>query len=288
MTWRIFGYDPGTSVTTALIFTVLSCLNYLLSDALVVWRAWVMWPGNNFVRGLLSGCMVLGLAGTIFEIVSQSAMASEHIVLGLPLTTMAVTLCLTNVVSTALIDHPLRPKIMSTFRMYRRDVSKLLAPNSTGMVGGVLLLLLESGVVYAVLWAINVFVQVSEKIEGHPHVAGHFEMMHETFYLCAGIYPTFVVVIVTLQQSMNEDSAQGQPSTFLESLHFALECDERRLDYDERRWESTTNFELEEPLCDQNYIVRGTPTTSGTTTTAYSEEIELAPRRTQAAEGRKD
>ncbi|KAL1731355.1 hypothetical protein EV714DRAFT_236181 [Schizophyllum commune] len=266
MTWRIFGYDPGTSVTTALIFTVLSCLNYLLSDALVVWRAWVMWPGNNFARGLLSGCMVLGLAGTIFEIVSQSAMASEHIVLGLPLTTMAVTLCLTNVVSTALIDHPLRPKIMSTFRMYRRDVSKLLAPNSTGMVGGVLLLLLESGVVYTVLWAINVFVQVSEKVEGHPHVAGHFEMMHETFYLCAGIYPTFVVVIVTLQQRMNEDSAQGQPSTFLESLHFALECDERRLDYDgrrldydgrrldydERRRESTTDFELEEPLCDQD------------------------------------
>ncbi|KAL1689590.1 hypothetical protein GGG16DRAFT_57557 [Schizophyllum commune] len=180
MTWRIFGYDPGTSVTTALIFTVLSCLNYLLSDSLVVWRAWVMWPGNNFVRGLLSGCMLLGLAGTIYEIVSQSAMASEHIVLGLPLTTMAVTLCLTNVVSTALIGVR-----YCTFRMYRRDVSKLLAPNSTGMVGGVLLLLLESGVVYTVLWAINVFVQVSEKIEGHPHVAGHFEMMHETFYLCA-------------------------------------------------------------------------------------------------------
>ncbi|KAL1669875.1 hypothetical protein GGF50DRAFT_43507 [Schizophyllum commune] len=191
MTWGIFGYEPNTAVTTALMFVVLSCLNYLLSDALVVWRAWVMWPGNNFVRGLLSGCMTLGIAGTIFEIVSQTAMVSEHTVRGLPLTVMAITLCLTNVVSTALIGAsyvhitPCEQKVMRDSRMYRRDVSKLLAPNSSGMVGGVLLLLLKSGVVYTVLWAINIFVQVSEKIEGHPHVAGHFEMMHETFYLCA-------------------------------------------------------------------------------------------------------
>uniref|UniRef100_D8QLW3 Uncharacterized protein n=1 Tax=Schizophyllum commune (strain H4-8 / FGSC 9210) TaxID=578458 RepID=D8QLW3_SCHCM len=189
MTWDIFGYDPDIAVTTALMFTVLSCLNYLLSDALVVWRAWVMWPSNNFVRGLLSGCMTLGLSGTIFEIVSQTAMVSEHIVLGLPLTVMAITLCLTNVVSTALIGaRYCEQKVMRDSRMYRRDVSKLLAPNSSGMVGGVLLLLLESGVVYTVLWAINIFVQVSEKIEGHPHVAGHFEMMHETFYLCAAYF----------------------------------------------------------------------------------------------------
>ncbi|KAI4293952.1 hypothetical protein K525DRAFT_244496, partial [Schizophyllum commune Loenen D] len=124
MTWGIFGYEPNTAVTTALMFVVLSCLNYLLSDALVVWRAWVMWPGNNFVRGLLSGCMTLGIAGTIFEIVSQTAMVSEHTVRGLPLTVMAITLCLTNVVSTALIG--------ARYWMYRRDVSKLLAPNSSG------------------------------------------------------------------------------------------------------------------------------------------------------------
>ena len=70
---RYIGYD-GLDFHGAFVFEctlvdrtefgarlIESPLQYLLSDALVVWRAWVMWPGDNFVRGLLSGCMVLGL-----------------------------------------------------------------------------------------------------------------------------------------------------------------------------------------------------------------------------------
>ncbi|KAL1757712.1 hypothetical protein FB107DRAFT_188437, partial [Schizophyllum commune] len=185
MTWPVFGYYPETAITTSLMFTVLSCINYMLSDTLVVWRAWVMWPDNKFVKGLLVSCMICGTTATIFEIISQTEPVSTHIVLGFPLTLMAITLCLTNVVATTLIGI----RFCEDHRIYRRDVAKLLAPNATGtssQVGGIMLLLLESGVVYTVLWAINILVQVSEKLSGHPPDAvGPFEMMHETFYLCA-------------------------------------------------------------------------------------------------------
>ena len=35
-------------------------VQYMLSDTLVVWRAWVMWPDNKFVKGLLVSCMICG------------------------------------------------------------------------------------------------------------------------------------------------------------------------------------------------------------------------------------
>ncbi|KAL1744932.1 hypothetical protein HDZ31DRAFT_9130, partial [Schizophyllum fasciatum] len=194
LTWNVFGFSQRKAVTVALMFTILSCINYVISDALVVWRAWVMWPDTPFVRGVLMACMMASFFGVALEIVSQTA--AIEVPFGLPLVFMAVSLCLTNFVATSLIGirfwyicsvHSVDLHTETRLRrIYRRDVSAWLAPQSTGIrVGGVLLLLIESGVVYTVLWAINVLVQVRETLEHYYHFAGDFEIMHETFYLCA-------------------------------------------------------------------------------------------------------
>ncbi|KAL1717703.1 hypothetical protein EV715DRAFT_202568 [Schizophyllum commune] len=197
MTWDVFGWDPDRAARTAFMYLVLSCVNYLISDMLVVWRAWVIWPDSMFVRGLLVASMSCSLAGTLFELVSQTA-SYTWIAYGLPVACMASTLCLTNVIATLLIGIrywyrrwlPLPAPFMRISpghtRIYRREVAAWLSPHSTGaQVGGVLLLLLESGVAYTALWAINIFIQVQETLEHHWDFATRYEIMHETFYLCA-------------------------------------------------------------------------------------------------------
>ncbi|KAL1689582.1 hypothetical protein GGG16DRAFT_57547 [Schizophyllum commune] len=186
MTWDVFGWDPDRAARTAFMYLVLSCVNYLISDMLVVWRAWVIWPDNTFVRGLLVTSMSCSLAGTLFELVSQTA-SYTWIAYGLPVACMASTLCLTNVIATLLIGIRYWYRISpSHTRIYRREVAAWLSPHSTGaQVGGVLLLLLESGVAYTALWAINIFIQVQETLEHHWNFATRYEIMHETFYLCA-------------------------------------------------------------------------------------------------------
>ena len=78
MIWDVFGWDPDRAARTAYMYLVLSCVNvrsiflvrgavrsaksqYLISDMLVVWRAWVIWPDSVFVRGLLVASMSCSL-----------------------------------------------------------------------------------------------------------------------------------------------------------------------------------------------------------------------------------
>lgn len=42
---------------------LLGRAQYLISDVIVVWRAWVIWPRNRWVRGSLAFCL-LATAGT--------------------------------------------------------------------------------------------------------------------------------------------------------------------------------------------------------------------------------
>ncbi|KAL1676822.1 hypothetical protein EV122DRAFT_215535 [Schizophyllum commune] len=213
MTWDVFGWDPDRAARTAFMYLVLSCVNYLISDMLVVWRAWVIWPDNIFVRGLLVASMSCSLAGTLFELVSQTA-SYTWIAYGLPVACMASTLCLTNVIATVLIGvrywYSVRNSASHT-RIYRREVAAWLSPHSTGaQVGGVLLLLLESGVAYTVLWAINIFIQVHETLEHHWDFATRYEIMHATFYLCA---VRILWLIVRLFASLTDSYVTTRAST---------------------------------------------------------------------------
>lgn len=206
---------------------VMACrINYVLSDGLVIWRAWVLWPDSRIARGILLVFLLGSLGASLFDGLWLGLEYSELISLGAPSLpapiVMAVSLFLTNFVATILVG--IRVWI------YRRDVTLLIGPFSTGSgVAGVLMLLLESGGVYTALWVFEAIIVLAAEFRKPMSLflweARYISLFFPTpldniFALLAGIYPTFLVVVVTLYQHSTAQSMLGGQSSFLGSLRF--------------------------------------------------------------------
>ncbi|KAI5825543.1 hypothetical protein K523DRAFT_419943 [Schizophyllum commune Tattone D] len=123
------------------------CINYILSDALVVWRAWVLWPHSRVARAALTMGMVGTAVGSVFRVIhigSQARDLRRISVFTLESLTFTLPILFTNALATALVG--------SRLWEYRRDVAALLEPISgRSRVGRVLLLLVESGVMFCAI-----------------------------------------------------------------------------------------------------------------------------------------
>ncbi|THU82385.1 hypothetical protein K435DRAFT_933905 [Dendrothele bispora CBS 962.96] len=47
--------------------TIMNRLNYLLSDGIVIWRAWILCPSNSLVKLAMGICMILSCIGTFLD-----------------------------------------------------------------------------------------------------------------------------------------------------------------------------------------------------------------------------
>ncbi|KAL1729737.1 hypothetical protein EV714DRAFT_237274 [Schizophyllum commune] len=223
----LFPTDPRTLAYRLAVLHVVSCrINYVLSDALLVWRAWVLWHDQRVVHGLLAFCLILSSGknflriiilavdrrlsqvGVVYETASLPSRIWSNdlrstLIINLPL-------LLTNVVATALVGLRVW--------LYRREVAAYISPMSTGThIGGVLMLLFEAGAVYCVISVINLAIDISAS-SGTSFTPVVFT---NAMFLIAGIYPTLIVVAVTAQQHAATKATMRGPSSFLESMHFA-------------------------------------------------------------------
>ncbi|ETW83737.1 hypothetical protein HETIRDRAFT_116328 [Heterobasidion irregulare TC 32-1] len=143
----------------------LPMINYILGDAIVVWRAWSLWHDNRKVMalpiGLLAcafGYMAKSLTSDTIEIqaaINYAQYATWSLELG------------TNIAATALIAIKAwqHRRLIRNINTRRRTVGER-----------VLALLAESGVLYCLMWATS------------PQIAG--------------IYPTMIIVLVSLQKTV--------------------------------------------------------------------------------------
>ncbi|KAK7441564.1 hypothetical protein VKT23_016557 [Stygiomarasmius scandens] len=140
-----YDVSPG-SVKWEIIHTILVRFNYLMGDAIVLWRAWSLYERQYAVRLLLAICFLLSFACTIADAVVTSKefvelkdeLISARIILPL-------ALLITNSVSTFLIGY-------KTWR-YRKTVKIFVERhNKKNKVEKILILLLESGVIYCGVW----------------------------------------------------------------------------------------------------------------------------------------
>lgn len=96
--------DLDMILRTVNALTVTSAnINYLVSDALVVWRAWILWPHSRVAHGVLLLCMAGTLAGAIAESVwaiSDPFGDVESAKLSL---STDLPVCVTNVIATTLV-----------------------------------------------------------------------------------------------------------------------------------------------------------------------------------------
>ncbi|KAL1702060.1 hypothetical protein EV121DRAFT_282194 [Schizophyllum commune] len=208
------GGGHGDESTTALdaIATLSEAsyhISYLLGDALVVWRAWVIWSESKLARGLLTN-LVRGLtAGLSVDLVVDLKSWLEDKALNAP---MIIAMLLTNAVATALVGV----RVWT----YRRDIAAALGPVTFGSrVGGLLMLLLESGILYCAIWVTIFVLEVgvgSRTWSTNILVSG-------TLHLFATAYPTLVILLVTTQQHLPVKPMMANQSSFLPSIQFVSE-----------------------------------------------------------------
>ncbi|KAI0319941.1 hypothetical protein OF83DRAFT_1169733 [Amylostereum chailletii] len=201
-------FRPGRSEAAfisrgvAMLGLIFSNINLLLSDAVVVWRAWILWERNKFV---LTSCSVLftatlAMAGfTIYQQSvpdsgSQNLLESQY---GLPnATTSAVVVSLSlslaaNLWSTALIAYKAWH--------YRRSIAAhLQRGDKKNMVEKLLTLLLESGAIYSCIQAAFV---VSFALSPQSESSITLKLFTSIIPQISGIYPTIIIVLVCFQKT---------------------------------------------------------------------------------------
>ncbi|KAL1662719.1 hypothetical protein GGF50DRAFT_58418, partial [Schizophyllum commune] len=186
-----------------IVHAVTARLNYIISDAIVVWRAWILWPNNRIAQGLLLLCMTYSAVAVIVNGALQASMSDSPV----PHTIARSAMLVTNAVATALVGIKLW--------LYRRNVSaSMKLMSGGGQVGGILVLLVESGVVYCVVWVLE--------MSSITHNVDYLMNFGALTFVLAGIYPTFVVLVVTLQQHATAQLMIGTQSVGApEPLRFA-------------------------------------------------------------------
>ncbi|KAI1786143.1 hypothetical protein LXA43DRAFT_1034827 [Ganoderma leucocontextum] len=201
--------------------TAAITINITLGDAIVCWRASVVWYQNRIVKAvfsvLLLATFVLGVADTAwgcrspyrvmpFNFYSFVPLGTSFE--GLPIGIAACVLSLgTNLLATLLVGckawesrRRLRGYLAAQRRGSGSQVQKLLA------------LLIESGAVYCAIWGVVVAFQIGEYHVGDPEstpVADGFLSVFNVVVSGAivpliAIYPAFIIVLVALDRSHME------------------------------------------------------------------------------------
>ncbi|KAJ7594867.1 hypothetical protein C8J56DRAFT_1044589 [Mycena floridula] len=164
---------------------VLMRLNFLLGDIVVVWRTWVIWPSFK-VHVLLAICML----GTIGAVVGNGTKAALDLVRNTPASnsySLVMTLppLITNLVATSLMGLKLWE--------YRRNVTASIRTEKS--IEKLLLILVESGIVFCLIWLLILLAGFT------IFTSANNILILGVAVSLTGIYPTFIVIMVSLEKS---------------------------------------------------------------------------------------
>ncbi|TFK83154.1 hypothetical protein K466DRAFT_589968 [Polyporus arcularius HHB13444] len=227
--------------------TVSLMVNVVIGDSIVWWRAWVLWPNSRVVRyvcvtmillTMMTGAAVTSdackvLQGWVYwESMANSGPSPASV--GFKRDTLlseefwgilaAVFSLLTNVVATTLI----------AYRVWQhRRVIKLYLKGSSrrSQVERTLALLVESGLLYCVLW---VFITIYELNYMSPAL-NESAFTNVLYYLMdgclvpfIGMYPTLIIIVCAVDKSLYEKSADDEEEVRTASMVFNATPDSNR------------------------------------------------------------
>ncbi|KAF9058730.1 hypothetical protein BDP27DRAFT_1432383 [Rhodocollybia butyracea] len=203
--------QPGPQYFCLDIFTRI---NFLLSDGVVCWRAWVLYPRNKKARGLLVFCMLGSVTAIVTALVIQTQQldkAKSGSLTTISNLTYYVPLLFTNVVATILVG--------ARFWEYRTQILDQVysgRPERTSPVNRVLVLLTESGIIYCFFWILSMLSSVA--------IMGNFaaEIFECVLPQLSCIYLS-TVILVSLQKSFDINTVfSGQSGLEVEThMNFA-------------------------------------------------------------------
>ncbi|THU95037.1 hypothetical protein K435DRAFT_756123 [Dendrothele bispora CBS 962.96] len=200
-------YNPLPTMTAwNIAHVVASKIIYFLGDLIVVWRAWILYE-SRIIKSFLSACVLLSLATSILNVVISvrdvQANGFTAIRFLLP-----ASLIFTNLVATILIGYKAW--------VYRHFIKSHLGTfNTRTQVEQVLILLVESGLVYCAIWVLDL---VLVSILSTANSAS--EYLAVLFPHLETIYPNTIILLTALQKTHCETTLQGRVS-ISQPIHFA-------------------------------------------------------------------
>jgi len=205
----------------------LVVLNFLLSDAVVLWRAWILWerslPIKMFSLMLYFSTLGMSVAHIYIPLHERSMdklIEGDLFVLDQwGLATLVLSL-VTNVWATFLIA-------LKCWH-HRREIRNFLegAASTTSFVERVCLLLIETGIFYVAVWVFYLYASIA----AHSGASNVFiDLMIYGLIQLVGIYPTIIIILVSLGQTRAEHDLlhRGAPS-LAPPDDGAIKLDERR------------------------------------------------------------
>ncbi|KAF9024272.1 hypothetical protein BDZ89DRAFT_1136176 [Hymenopellis radicata] len=188
-------------------------LIYYISGAIVVWRAWVLWPYSRTIRRILVLCTAVTLASGLTDVIITTLVnldvypreEASKLNLGL---LMSIPLLATNAISTFFIGL----KVWYYRREVKAFISKCggLAPT----VENILLLLVESGLLYTVFWILYVL----SDYDVFPDAIFQDTWQIVVIYVAA-IHPMAIILAVTHHRS-HEHAIKSGAELLSKSVHF--------------------------------------------------------------------
>ncbi|RPD52784.1 hypothetical protein L226DRAFT_204858 [Lentinus tigrinus ALCF2SS1-7] len=188
----------------------------VIGDAIVWWRAWVLWPNGRIVRSvcivMLLLTMVSGILDARYACIPAHSAASATADLDGSFLTLSgdiwgIVACylsfLTNFVATVLIAY-------RALQHRRAIMSYLQASSRRTQVERTLALLVESGVLYCAVWVVVSIYATSDIFPNLKLVVfaeGFTYVMRDCLVPLIGIYPTLIITICAIDKSLYERSA---------------------------------------------------------------------------------
>ncbi|THU79399.1 hypothetical protein K435DRAFT_973176 [Dendrothele bispora CBS 962.96] len=189
-------------------------LNFLISDGIVVWRAWVLFPRNRKMKAILILCMIISIAGTYLEtafITSRAVGLKDFKLKQRKIYLMPICVLLTNVTATSLIGY----KAWYHHMAIKRNLDT--TDCSVVKIRKILVFLTESGLVYCVLWVIYAAIVIFTEDDNNIL----YELYSSAMPDISAIYPILIILVVRLENSTRK---QGDCNTMLsQSIRFASE-----------------------------------------------------------------
>ncbi|KAI0321208.1 hypothetical protein OF83DRAFT_371039 [Amylostereum chailletii] len=168
-------------------------INFLLSDAIIIWRTWLIWERRSFVLIIAAPLLLATAVTSIANVVllPNDAFLLPTIIQSFAgswtgFAALALTL-VTNLWTTMLVAY--------RAWQHRRDVRDVLRQSGRrSAVEKVLALLVESGCIYCAVWILHMIADAG--------VLGLFGVIVSTCTVqITGLYPTIIVVFVCLQRT---------------------------------------------------------------------------------------
>ncbi|KAI5890038.1 uncharacterized protein SCHCODRAFT_01355554 [Schizophyllum commune H4-8] len=180
------------TISLSVVFSVFYRVNYFASDIVVVHRAWVLWPNNRLAKGVLASYLSASLLGVIIDCILVIRYGRDSGLAPPAAETLAKTvpLLVTNLATTFLVGI--------RFWQYQHNIRRYLGPlTQRTKVEKVLVLFMESGFAYCLVWIAGLVIQV---LNGGDVTVSTYGIVGQAYHCISGIYPTAVVLATITQR----------------------------------------------------------------------------------------